>query len=60
LIISDYSKAIASYFRLPNWDNETIFQKGFEIAEISCLNVEQYEQYKQFSNEYGTRSRGNS
>jgi len=26
--------------------NEPIFQKGFEIAEISHLNVEQYEQYK--------------
>ena len=26
--------------------NEPIFQKGFEIAEISHLNIEQYEQYK--------------
>jgi predicted transposase/invertase (TIGR01784 family) len=34
---------VAKYF---NSYNEPIFQKGFEIAEISHLNVEQYEQYK--------------
>ncbi|MBD2280688.1 hypothetical protein H6F99_21145, partial [Aphanizomenon flos-aquae FACHB-1040] len=37
---------LESFNHIPVILNEPIFQKGFEIAEISHLNVEQYEQYK--------------
>jgi predicted transposase/invertase (TIGR01784 family) len=39
-------KNLESFNHIPAILNEPIFQKGFEIAEISHLNVEQYEQYK--------------
>jgi predicted transposase/invertase (TIGR01784 family) len=39
-------KNLESFNHIPAILNEPIFQKGFEIAEISHLNIEQYEQYK--------------
>jgi len=46
---------VAKYF---NPYNEPIFQKGFEIAEISHLNVEQYKkslvQYLEVKNVFDT------
>jgi predicted transposase/invertase (TIGR01784 family) len=41
-----FLKNLESFNYIPAILNEPIFQKGFEIAEISHLNVEQYEQYK--------------
>jgi predicted transposase/invertase (TIGR01784 family) len=41
-----FLKNLESFNHIPVILNEPIFQKGFEIAEISHLNVEQYEQYK--------------
>ncbi|MDM3853462.1 MAG: Rpn family recombination-promoting nuclease/putative transposase [Aphanizomenon gracile PMC649.10] len=41
-----FLKNLESFNHIPAILNEPIFQKGFEIAEISHLNVEQYEQYK--------------
>ena len=41
-----FLKNLESFNHIPAILNEPIFQKGFEIAEISHLNLEQYEQYK--------------
>ena len=41
-----FLKNLESFNHIPAILNEPIFQKGFEIAEISHLNIEQYEQYK--------------
>ena len=41
-----FLKNLESFNHIPTILNEPIFQKGFEIAEISHLNGEQYEQYK--------------
>ena len=41
-----FLKNLESFNHIPAILNEPIFQKGFEIAEISHLNGEQYEQYK--------------
>ena len=41
-----FLKNLESFNHIPTILNEPIFQKGFEIAEISHLNIEQYEQYK--------------
>jgi predicted transposase/invertase (TIGR01784 family) len=41
-----FSKNLESFNHIPAILNEPIFQRGFEIAEISHLNIEQYEQYK--------------
>ena len=41
-----FLKNLESFNHIPAILNEPIFQKGFEIAEISHLNMEQYEQYK--------------
>ena len=41
-----FLKNLESFNHIPSILNEPIFQKGFEIAEISHLNIEQYEQYK--------------
>jgi predicted transposase/invertase (TIGR01784 family) len=41
-----FLKNLESFNHIPAILNEPIFQKGFEIAQISHLNIEQYEQYK--------------
>ncbi len=41
-----FLKNLESFNHIPAILNEPIFQKGFEIAEISHLDLEQYEQYK--------------
>jgi predicted transposase/invertase (TIGR01784 family) len=41
-----FLKNLESFNHIPAILNEPIFQRGFEIAEISHLNIEQYEQYK--------------
>jgi predicted transposase/invertase (TIGR01784 family) len=41
-----FSKNLESFNHIPAILNEPIFQRGFEIAEIYHLNIEQYEQYK--------------
>ena len=41
-----FLKNLESFNHIPAILNEPIFQRGFEIAEISHLDLEQYEQYK--------------
>lgn len=41
-----FLKNLESFHHIPSLLNEPIFQKGFEIAQLSHLSATQYEQYQ--------------